>query len=62
MNSVIQLLFLIPTAISHDFQFKSSAEGFLPRFLFEKAHNASSSTNVDASKFRLVQYDTFCGG
>ena len=26
---------------------------------FETTHSASSSTDVDALKFRLVQYDTF---
>ena len=33
-----------------------------PNFLFEIAHIASSSTDVDALKFRLVQYNKFYGG
>ena len=61
LNSVIQLLFSIPRIISHNFQFNSSTEGSL-KCLFETAHGASRSTDVDALKFRLVQYDTFYGG
>ena len=36
-------------------------EGSLSNCLFETAHNASNSTDVDAHafKFGLVQYDTF---
>ena len=37
-------------------------EGSLSKFLFETARSASSSTDVDALKFRLVQYDKFYGG
>ena len=37
-------------------------EGSLSNFLFETAYSASSSTDMDALKFRLVQYDTFYGG
>ena len=62
MNSVIQLLFSILRTISHNFQLNSSTEGSLSKFLFETAHSASSSTDVDALKFRLVQYDKFYGG
>ena len=62
MNSVIQLLFSILRTISHNFQFNSSMEGSLSKLLFETAHSASSSTDVDALKFRLVEYDTFYGG
>ena len=62
MNSVIQLLFSILRTISHNFQFNFSTEGSLSKFLFETAHSASSSTDVDALKFRLVQYDKFYGG
>ena len=37
-------------------------EGSLSKVLFETAYSASSSTGVDALKFRLVQYDTLYGG
>ena len=48
--------------ISHNFQFNPSTEGSISKFLFEIARSASSSTDVDALKFRLVQYDKFyCG-
>ena len=62
VSSVIQLLFSILRTISHNFQFNSSTEGSLSKFLFETTHSASSSTDVDALKFRLVQYDKFYGG
>ena len=62
MNYVIQLLFSIFRTISHNLQFNFSTEGSLSKFLFETAYSASSSTDVDALKFRLVQYDKFYGG
>ena len=62
INSVIQFLFSILLIISHNFPFNSSTEGSLSTFIFEKAHSASSSTDEDALKFRLVQYDKFYGG
>ena len=62
MNSVIQLLFSILRTIRHNFQFNSSTEGSISKFLFELARSASSSTDVDALKFRLVQYDKFYSG
>ena len=62
MNSVIQLLFSILRTISHNFQFNFSTEGSISQFLFEIARSASSSTDVDALKFRLVQYDKFYSG
>ena len=58
MNSVIQLPFSILRTISHNFQFNSGMEGSLSKF-YLKQH---SSTDVDALKFRLVQYNTFYGG
>ena len=62
MNSVIQFLFSILRTISHNFQFNSSTEGSISKFLFETAHSVSSPTDVDALKFQLVQYDKFyCG-
>ena len=48
--------------ISQNFQFNSNTEGSLSKFLFETAQSASGSTDVDALKFRLVQYDKFYGG
>ena len=57
MNSVIQLLYSILRTISQNFQFNSSTEGSISKFLFEIACCASSSTDVGALKFRLVQYD-----
>ena len=62
MNCVTQLLFLILITISHYFQFDSSTEGSISKFLFEIAHSVSSSTDVDTLKVRLVQYDKFYGG
>ena len=62
MNSVIQLLFSILRTISHNFQVNSSTKGSISKFLFEIARRASSSTDVDALKFRLVQYDKFYSG
>ena len=62
MNSVIQLLFSIFRTICHNFKFNSSTEGSLSKFLFDTAHIASSSTDVDALKFRLVQFNKIYGG
>ena len=62
MNYVIQLHFSILRTSSHNFQFNSSTGGSLSEFLYETAHSASSFTDVDAFKFRLVQYDKFYGG
>ena len=62
MHSVIQLLFSILRTISKHFQFNSSTEGSISKFLFEIACSASSSTDVDVLKFRLVQYDEFYSG
>ena len=62
MKSVIQLLFSIVRTISHNLQLYSSTEDCLFKFLFETAHSASSSADVDALKFRLVQYDALFGG
>ena len=62
MNYVIQLLSSILRTICHNFQFNSSTEGSISKFLFETAHSAYSSTDVDALKFWLAQYDKFYGG
>ena len=59
---MIQLLFSILRTISQNFQFNSSTEGSISKFLFEMARSVSSSTDVDALKFRLVQYDKFYSG
>ena len=62
IKSVIQLLISNVRTISHDLQLNSSTEGCLSKFLFETAHSASSSADVDAFKFRLVRYDSLFGG
>ena len=62
LTSVIQLLLPILRTISHNLQFNSSMEGSLTKCLFETAHSASNSTDVDALQFRLLQYDTFNDG
>ena len=62
MNPVIQLLFSILRTISQNLQFDSSTEGSISKYQFEIACSASSSTDVDALKFRLVQYDEFYSG
>ena len=62
INSVIQFLFPMLRTISQNSQFNSSTEGSLSKFLFETAQSAPGSTDVDALKFRLVQYDKFYGG
>ena len=59
---MVQLLFSILRTISQNFQFDTSTEGSISKFLFEIACRASSSTYVDALKFRLVQYDKFYSG
>ena len=43
-------------------QFNSSTKGTISKYLFEIACIASSSTDVDALKFQLVQYDKFYSG
>ena len=62
MNSVTQLLCSILRTIYHNYQFNSSTEGSIHKFLFETAYSAPSSTDVDTHKFRLLQYDKFYGG
>ena len=62
MNSVIHLLFSILRTISRNFQFNSSTAGFISKFLFQISRSATSSTYVDALKFRLIQYDKFYSG
>ena len=61
MHYVIKLLFSIPRTISHNFHFNSSTEGSISKFQFETANSASSSTVVDALKFRLLQYNKLFG-
>ena len=62
LNSVIQLLLPILRTISFDFQFNSSTEGTLSKYMLETAYNAYSSTDVDVLKFQLVQYNQFYDG
>ena len=57
-----RLLFSILRTISQNFEFNFSTEGSISKFLFEIACSASSSTDVDAPKFRMVQYDKFYSG
>ena len=57
LNCVIQALLPILRTIRHNFQFNSSTDFFLSKCLFETAHSASNSTDVDGLKFRIVQYD-----
>ena len=47
---------------SQNFQFNSSTEGSISKFIFEIACSASSSTDVEALKFQLVHYDKFNSG
>ena len=62
LNSVIQLLLPILRTIIYDFQFNSSTEGTLSKYMLETAYNAYSSTDVDVLKFQLVQYNQFYDG
>ena len=55
---MIQLLFPI-LKTSHTIQFHFSTEGSLSKFIFETAHSTPCSTDVDALKYPLIQYDTF---
>ena len=48
--------------IQRHYQFNPSTEGSISKFLFEIVCSASSSTNVDALTFRLLQYDKFYSG
>ena len=54
--------FPIRRTISHNCPFNSSTEDSLSKCLFDTAHSASHSTDVDALKFRLGQYDNFNDG
>ena len=62
INYMIQLLFSILRIISQNYQFNSSTEGSISKFLFEIASSACSSTDVVVLEFRLVQYDKFYSG
>ena len=59
-NSIVVLLPILRT-ISHDFQFNSSTESSLSKCLFETAHSAFNAMDVDALKFRVVQYIFYNG-
>ena len=54
MNSVIQLLFSILRTISHNFQFNSSTEGSMSKFLFEIACSASSCALVSCTPLQSI--------
>ena len=48
---------------SHNFRFYFQyTDDSISKCLFETAHSASNSTEVDTLKFRFVQYDTFYNG
>ena len=51
--------FPIRRTLSHSCPFNSSS---LSKCLFDTAHSASHSTDVDALKFRIGQYDNFYDG
>ena len=61
-NSVLQLIFSNFRNNSYTSTFNSSTEGTLLKCLFQTAHNARTSKDVDALKFQLVRHDTFCNG
>ena len=61
-NSVLQLIFSIFRHNSYTSPFNSSMEGTLLKCLFQTAHNARNSKDVDALKFQLVRHDTFYNG
>ena len=62
MNSVTHYSVSTIRPTSHNFQFNCSMRNSLSTCLYETAHRSSSSTNVDALKFRLAQYDAFYDG
>ena len=62
LNSVLQLIFSIFRTKTYTFEFNSSTEGIILKCLWETAHNARNSKDVDALKFRLVHYDIFYNG
>ena len=52
----------IPRTIGHTFQFNSSTEDSLKECLFDTAHGANNSRDVDILKLLLTQYDKFYSG
>ena len=61
-NYVLQLIFSIFRNNSYTSPFNSSTEGTLLKCLFQTAHNARNSKDVDALKFQLVRLDAFYNG
>ena len=62
LNSVLQLIFSIFRNNSYTSPFNSSTEGTLLKCLFQTAHNARNSKDVDALRIKLVRQDTFYNG
>ena len=61
-NSVLQVIFSIFRNNSYTSPFNPRTEGTLLKCLFQTAHNARNSKDVDALKFQLVHHDTFYKG
>ena len=58
-NYVLQLIFSNFRNSSYTSPFNSSTKGTLLKCLFQTAHNARNSKDVDALKFQLVRDDIF---
>ena len=58
-NYLLQLIFSIFRNNRYTSLFNSSTEGALYKCLFQTAHNACNSKDVDALKFQLVHHDAF---
>ena len=58
LNYVLQLIFSNFRNI-YTSPFNSSTEGTLFKGLFQTAHNARNSKDVDALQFQIVRHDTF---
>ena len=62
LNSVLQLIFSMLRNNSNTSPFNSSMEGTLLKCLFNTAHYARHSKDVDALRFQLIRHDTFYNG
>ena len=61
LNSLTQLLISSLRIINYNYQFNSSTKLPLSNCTLEPAHSASNSIDVDAFKFRIVQYIFYNG-
>ena len=61
-NSLLQWIFSIFQNYSYTSPFNSSTEGTLLKCMFQTAHNARNSKDVDALKFQSVRHDTVYNG